>query len=275
MPSLSPEQISFYNENGYVAPIDIFTPEEAAELRAELEALETSHPDAVAGRNRNNVHYVTPLFDRIAHNPKILDAVESLIGPNILVGGTTLFVKEPEQKGFISWHQDARYIGLEPFNWVTAWLALSDVTTENGCMYMWEGSHHAGQRDHVDTYGKDNLLTRGQTVMDVPEDITVPIELRPGQLSLHHPWVVHGSGHNTSKHRRIGFAIQSYIGADVDSVHGKIYVQQARGSDPHKYHEHTPRPTGLMLPHDVDFRDNANEALKQIFYKGAKKIGQY
>ena len=112
-------------------------------------------------------------------------------------------MKEPEQKGFISWHQDARYIGLEPFNWVTAWLALSDVTTENGCMYMWEGSHHAGQRDHVDTYGKDNLLTRGQTVMDVPEDITVPIELRPGQLSLHHPWVVHGSGHNTSKHRRL------------------------------------------------------------------------
>ncbi len=106
MPALSPEQISFYNENGYVAPIDIFTPEEAAELRAELEALEASHPDAVAGRNRNNVHYVTPLFDRIAHNPKILDAVESLIGSNILVGGTTLFVKEPEQKGFISWHQD-------------------------------------------------------------------------------------------------------------------------------------------------------------------------
>ena len=142
-------------------------------------------------------------------------------------------------------------------------------------MYMWEGSHHAGQRDHVDTYGKDNLLTRGQTVMDVPEDITVPIELRPGQLSLHHPWVVHGSGHNTSKHRRIGFAIQSYIGADVNSVHGKIYVQQARGTDTHKHHEHTPRPTGLMQPHDVDFRDNANEALKQIFYKGAKKIGQY
>jgi non-heme Fe2+,alpha-ketoglutarate-dependent halogenase len=161
MPALSLEQISFYNQNGYVAPIDIFTPEEAAELRAELEALEASHPDAVAGRNRNNVHYVTPLFDRIAHNPKILDAVESLIGSNILVGGTTLFVKEPEQKGFISWHQDARYIGLEPFNWVTAWLALSDVKTENGCMYMWEGSHHAGQRDHVDTYGKDNLLTRG------------------------------------------------------------------------------------------------------------------
>jgi non-heme Fe2+,alpha-ketoglutarate-dependent halogenase len=102
MSGLTDDQVAFYNQNGYVAPIDIFTPEEAADLRAELEALEASHPEAVMGRNRNNVHYVTPLFDRIAHNPKILDAVESLIGPNILVGGSTLFVKEPEQKGFIS-----------------------------------------------------------------------------------------------------------------------------------------------------------------------------
>ena len=85
MSALSPEQISFYNENGYVAPIDTFTPEEAAALRAELEALEASHPDAVYGRHPNNVHYVTPPFDRIAPNPKLLDAVESLIGSNILV----------------------------------------------------------------------------------------------------------------------------------------------------------------------------------------------
>ena len=83
-------------------------------MREELERIEAEMPDAVTGPNRNNVHYVLPLFDRIAHHPKILDAVESLIGRNILVAGSTLFIKEPEQKGFISWHQDARYIGLEP-----------------------------------------------------------------------------------------------------------------------------------------------------------------
>jgi len=275
MAQLSDAQRDFYDRNGYIAPIDIFTVDEAAALRVELEALETSHPDSVAIRNRNNVHYVTPLFDRIAHHPKILDAVESLIGSNILVGGTTLFIKEPEQKGFISWHQDARYVGLEPYNWVTAWLALSDVTTQNGCMYMWPGSHHDGPRDHLDTFGEDNLLTRGQTVQNVPEDKTVPVELRPGQLSLHHPWVVHGSGHNLSKDRRIGFAIQSYIGADVDSVLGKIYVQQARGTDTHGYHQHTTRPTALMAPRDVAFRDQANDALKEIFYHGAERVGKY
>ena len=275
MANLTSEQIAFYQDNGYVAPIDIFTEDEALALRQELEALERDHPEAVMGKNRNNVHYVTALFDRIAHHDRILDAVESVIGRNILVAGSTLFVKEPEQKGFISWHQDARYIGLEPYNWVTAWLALSNVTTENGCMYMWPKSHHQGQRDHVDTYGEDNLLTRGQTVMDVPEDDIVPIELKPGQLSLHHPWVVHGSGHNTSSERRIGFAIQSYIGADVDQVLGKIYVQQARGDDPFGYHEHTPRPVGTMSGQDIRFRDQANAALQEIFYHGAEKRGKY
>ena len=275
MSHLTKEQIDLYNRDGFIAPIDIYSREEAAAIRQELEGLEASYPEAVTGRNRNNVHYVTSLFDKIVHNPDILDAVETLIGKDFLVGGTTLFIKEPEQRGFISWHQDARYIGLEPENWVTAWLALSDVTTENGCMYMWPGSHLEGAREHLDTFDEENLLTRGQTVQNVPKNDTIPVALKAGQLSLHHPWVVHGSGHNSSKSRRIGFAIQSYIGTNVDSVHGKIFAQEARGSDTYRYHQHTPRPSSVMAEQDVAFRDKANEALKAIFYRGAKKIGKY
>ena len=275
MSHLTKEQIDLYNRDGFIAPIDIYSREEAAAIRQELEGLEASYPEAVTGRNRNNVHYVTSLFDKIVHNPYILDAVETLIGKDFLVGGTTLFIKEQEQRGFISWHQDARYIGLEPENWVTAWLALSDVTTENGCMYMWPGSHLEGAREHLDTFDEENLLTRGQTVQNVPTNDTIPVALKAGQLSLHHPWVVHGSGHNSSKSRRIGFAIQSYIGTNVDSVYGKIFVQQARGLDTYRYHQHTPRPSSVMAEQDVEFRDKANEALKAIFYRGAKKIGKY
>ncbi len=275
MSYLSNHEQKFYHDNGYIAPIDIFTAEEALSLRNEYENLEKIYPKSMNGKNRNNVHYVTKLFDRIVHNPKILDAVESIIGPNILVGGSTLFVKDPEKKGFISWHQDARYIGLEPYNWVTAWLALSNVTPDNGCMYMWPGSHLDGQRDHIDTFDKDNLLTRGQTVTSIKEDETVPITLQPGQLSLHHPWVVHGSGHNISKERRIGFAIQSYIGANVDSILGKIFVQQARGLDTHQYHEHKCRPISDMHPQNLTDRDEANTALQEIFYSGARQKGNY
>ena len=118
----------------------------------------------------------------------------------------------------------------EPHNWVTAWLAITDVNEENGCMYMLPGSHEQPLVDHDDTYGEDNILTRGQTIHGVDEASTVPVLLKAGQLSLHHPRVIHGSGANGSSRRRIGFAIQSYVGGDVEQVFGDVLVQQARGS---------------------------------------------
>lgn len=275
MTALTTEQTNFYQQNGYLAPIDIFTEDEARALYTTFQQLENNYGDELQGYGRNNAHQVLPLFDQVVHHPHILDVIESLIGPNILVAGTTLFIKEPEQRGFISWHQDARYNGLKPYNWVTAWLALTEVTKENGCMYMWPESHLAGERGHVDTYGEDNLLTRGQTVMDVPEDKIVPIELRPGQLSIHHPWVVHGSGHNTSDKRRVGFAIQSYIGTDVEQHLGKTYVQLARGRDDYDHHFPVPRASGSMVGNEVTMWHTANQELREVLYSDAKKLGKY
>jgi non-heme Fe2+,alpha-ketoglutarate-dependent halogenase len=275
MTALTADETNFYQQNGYLAPIDIFTEDEANALYTTFRNLENDHGDALRGYGRNNVHQVLPLFDQIAHHPRILDIIESLIGPNILVAGTTLFIKEPEQRGFISWHQDARYNGLRPYNWVTAWLALNEVTTENGCMYMWPESHLVGQRDHVDTYGDDNLLTRGQTIMGVPKDKIVPIELRPGQLSVHHPWVVHGSGHNTSKKRRVGLAIQSYIGTEVEQLLGETFVQLARGCDDYNHHFIVPRASGVMVDDEVAMWHGANHALREVLYHEAEKLGRY
>ena len=215
------------------------------------------------------------MFDKIPHNPKILDAVESIIGENILICGTTLFIKDPDQKGFVSFHQDAKYIGLEPHNWVTGWLAVTDTNEENGCMRMLKGSHKEDLKFHNQKFDENNLLTRGQTVENVPIKETTPIILRAGQLSLHHPKIIHGSGPNKTKDRRIGFAIQSYIGTNVNQVLGKIYVQQARGNDIFKYHEHVARPTELMNNIDIKNRKKANEELSKIFYSGSKKIGKY
>lgn len=275
MTALTADQANLYQQNGYLAPIEIFTEDEAGKLYTTFQQLENDHGESLLGYGRNNAHQVLPLFDWIAHHPSILDVIESLIGPNILVAGTTLFVKEPEQRGFISWHQDARYNGLKPYNWVTAWLALTEVTKENGCMYMWPESHLDGQRDHVDTYGEDNLLTRGQTVMDVPKDKIVPIELRPGQLSVHHPWVVHGSGHNTSNKRRVGLAIQSYIGTEVEQLLGETFVQLARGTDDYNHHFWVPRTSGVMVDEEVALWHDANKALRKVLYQGAERLGAY
>ena len=275
MPNLSSEQINQYNNDGYIAPIDVLSKDEATEVKKEIEYIEKKWPDELEGLGRNYAHLISPVLDKVSHNSKILDAVESIIGKDILVCGTTLFIKNPDQKGFVSFHQDAKYIGLEPHNWVTGWVAITDSNEENGCMRMLKGSHKEDLKFHNQKFDENNLLTRGQTVENVPINKTIPVILKAGQLSLHHPQIVHGSGLNKSNDRRIGFAIQSYIGTNVDEVLGKIYVQQARGSDTFKYHQHVKRPTELMNENDIKTRKKANEELSKIFYSGSKKIGKY
>jgi len=275
MTSLTSKQLKDYEDYGFVAPIDVLTLDEANEIKTEIEKIENRWPGALNGLGRNYAHMISPIFDKVCHNSKILDAVESIIGKDILVGGTTLFIKDPDNKGFVSWHQDAKYIGFEPHNWVTAWLAVTDANEENGCMRMWSATHKEKIQEHKDTFNESNLLTRGQTVQNVPLEKTTPNELKAGQLSLHHPMIVHGSTPNRSNSRRIGFVIQSYIGANVEQVIGKVYVQQARGTDIFKYHEHTKRPVELMSKKDVALRVKANEELSKIFYSEAREKGKY
>ena len=275
MSSLTSDQLKQYEEEGYVAPIDVLSKEEANEVKEEIELIEKKWPNELEGLGRNYIHLISPVFDKVCNNTKILDAVESLIGKNILICGTTLFVKNPNEKGFVSFHQDAKYIGLEPYNWVTAWVAITDANEENGCMRMWSGSHKNDLQYHNQKFDENNLLTRGQTVENVPMNETKPVILKAGQISLHHPKVVHGSGLNKSNDRRIGFVIQSYIGTNVDQVLGKMYVQQARGEDTFKYHEHVVRANELMNQQSIQIRKKANEELSKIFYRGAQKIGKY
>ena len=275
MTHLSDQQIKFYNEKGYVAPIDVLSIQEANEIREEIENIEKKWPNAIEGLGRNYVHMISPVFNNVCINNKILDAVESIIGKNILICGTTLFIKNANEKGFVSFHQDAKYIGLEPHNWVTAWIAVTNSNEENGCMRMWPGSHKEDLKNHEQKFDEDNLLTRGQTIANVPIEETDPVVLKAGQMSLHHPTVIHGSGLNRSNDRRIGFVVQSYIGSNVDQVLGKIYVQKARGEDNHKFHEYSNVPKSLMAKDDIKSWNKAKDELSKIFYSGATKKGKY
>jgi len=278
MSNLSKSEINQYNEKGYLAPIDALTKDEANEVKNEIEFIENKWPNELEGLGRNYVHLISPIFDKVVHNSKILDAVESIIGKNILACGTTLFIKDPDEKGFVSFHQDAKYIGLEPYNWVTAWIAVTNSNEENGCMRMWSGTHKTDLKNHTEKfdYDKGNLLTRGQTVENVPLNETEPVILNAGQMSLHHPKIVHGSGVNKSKERRIGFVIQSYIGSNVEQVLGKMYVQKVRGEDSFNYHDHIERPSVTMEQNAVIIKKKANDELSKIFYSGLKnKKGKF
>ena len=274
MTYLSSNQLKQYKDEGFVSPINIFSKEKAKEIRNQIEFIEKELPGELDKSGRYNAHLISPLLDEVTHNSKILDAVESLIGKNILVCGTTLFIKNPNEKGYVSYHQDAKYIGLEPHNWATAWVALTDSNEENGCMKMWPGSH-LDIKNHDEKFNEENLLTRGQTVENVPDNEVKSVELVAGQMSLHHPRIVHGSGVNKSNDRRIGFVIQSYIGTNVKQVLGQNSVQLARGVDEFNHHEIIQRPKSLMNKEDLLIKQRENKYLQDIFYKGSDKKGTY
>ena len=177
-------------------------------------------------------HFFLKWVYRIVSHPRVLDAVESVLGPNILVWNSHWFPKFPRDRAYVSWHQDATYWGLSPANVTTAWIALSASTPENGCLCVLPESHRPPLLPQRETYAPDNMLSRGQKIaVAVDEAQAVDLPLRPGEFSLHHIGVVHGSGPNRSAVDRIGLAVR-YISPDVvQSGSERELVLLVRGQD--------------------------------------------
>ena len=274
MAGLSAEQVDRYERDGYLHPIDVMTEAEAGVLRERFEKAERDHPDALHAEHRNNAHYVFEFLADVASHPAILDAVRPFVGDNILLSTSVLFIKEPTSTGFVSWHQDGRYMGLSPHDFVTAWLAITPSTVETGCMMVIPGSHHDPIRPHVDTFAEDNILTRGQYIDEVDVTAAVPMELRAGQISLHHPRLVHGSAPNVGTDRRIGLALQSYLAPTVRPA-SEDDAMLVAGSDVNGHFRLTPRPVGDCAPEAVEYRAWSNNNMSRILYEGAEKVRRY
>lgn len=272
---LTDAQIEQYREDGFVAPVDVISEDEALAYAARLEDAERRYPGVLSAENRNNAHLVFSFLDEIAHHPVILDAVEDLIGPDFSLWGSVFFIKDPNTQGFVSWHQDATYMGITPHEFVTPWLALSPSNLENGCMSMIPGSHRDPVRPHEDTFGDDNLLTRGQEVPDVDESRRVDLVLRPGQMSLHHARVIHGSQPNRSQRRRIGYALQAYMASGAAQTIGENLWLPVRGRPEHPDLIELQRPRGDMDPAAVAQRERVNRNWAEILYHGASQKRNY
>jgi len=238
--SLSPAQVEQYARDGYVMPLDVFPAAEARAIRADIEALERDYPDGTLPQPLNqyfriNGQVVIPLMARLARTPAILDAVESLLGPDLLVWSCEFFIKEPGTQKVVTWHQDLTYWGMgETDDEVTAWIAFSDVSRKAGCMRFIPGSHQQRIVAHRDTFGADNLLSRGQEIaVEVDEAQAVYDELKPGQMSLHHGRLFHASGPNLSDDRRIGMAIRYIAPGVAPVVAERDYAMLVRGTDRH------------------------------------------
>ena len=273
---LSEAQIKAYQEQGFISAIDVMSEDEALSYAQRLQAAETHYPTDLSGVNRNNGHLCFTFLDELAYHPRVLDAVEDLLGPHFSLWGSVLFIKEPKSSHFVSWHQDATYMGITPRHFVTPWIALTHSDRHTGCMSMIPGSHHKDIQPHQDTYGADNILTRGQEVTNVDASLAVDLILKPGQMSLHHAMTIHGSQPNQSQDkRRIGFALQSFMPAGARQTIGHNNWSPARGNCTQGGHHYLARPKYDMDTHGITARDKSNQNFSDILYHGAKTKRDY
>jgi len=268
---LSTDAVARYQRDGFHFPVPVLTSGEAAGFRRCLEGHEAATGKPLQGNWRHKTHLLFTWADELAHHPKILDAVEDLIGPDILCWTTNFFIKEAANPGFVSWHQDATYWGLEPDDVVTAWVAFTDATPENGYMQFIPGSHKIDQLPHVDTFHKDNLLSRGQEIaVEVDKAKAVGVPLRAGEMSLHHIKLVHGSEPNRTNDRRIGLAIR-YIPTYVRQTKVRDSAMLVRGVDKHHNFDYEPRPRRDL--DEAALAAHADSVARQVkaLYQGTDK----
>src|SRR6266436_4315623 len=154
--SLTEEQIARYREQGYLAPLRVMAEDQALALRAKLETVEAGMGGPLRGDLRHKTHLLLPFLADLVRHPRILDAVEDLLGPDLLCWTSNFFIKEAADPAFVSWHQDSTYWGLSSPDVVTAWVALSESNKANGALEVVPGTHLKDQIPHRDTFSKDN-----------------------------------------------------------------------------------------------------------------------
>ena len=260
-----------YQRDGFAFPYRALPETEATESRYRIEALLES--DSRAGDHaRAFPHLVFPTVDRLAHDDRLIDAVETVLGPDILLWGSGFFLKPPHTGGHVTWHQDLTYWGLDGTDEVAVWLALSPATVENGCMRFVPGSHRDGIRAHTDTFAEDNLLSRGQVLaVDIDEAATVPVTLAPGELSLHHGHLFHASGSNTTDEWRLGLAIQYLAPSMRQVVARKDFAQLLRGVDHYGHFEALPRPRIDFDPDGLAAYERVTAAQNEALFDGSAR----
>ena len=249
---LSEAQIAQYRRDGYLFPFPALSAQELAQCNAGLTRFEEWLGKPVNQgdfRWRSASYVFLPWVDALVRHPRILDAVEDLIGPDILVYTATWFIKEAHSPAFAAWHQDATYFGLTPHEHVTAWVALSEASAEAGCMEVVSSHGAPRQMRHAALRLEHSINGGGQAIVDeIGTDGATMMALPAGSFSLHHTLCRHRSAPNRAAHRRVGIGI-SYIPADcrlTGSV--RMCARLVRGRDTGGNFELIPPPEDELHP---------------------------
>ena len=270
---LTREQVEAFRRNGYHFPIRVMPEAAALDCRARLEAFEARHGLVMKSPYRNKPHVVFKWLNDLMRLPEILDPIEDILGGDLLAWSSSFFIKEAHDPAYISWHQDSTYWGLSHPDVVTAWVALSVSDEPSGVMRVLPGSHLVEQLPHRDTFAPDNLLTRGQEVqVEVDEKQVVDLPLLPGEMSLHHVRIVHGSKANRSDRRRIGVAIR-YIPTYLRQTAGpRDHATLVRGVDRYHHFEYDPVPKSDMSEEALAAHRLISAEAEKILYRGTDKV---
>ena len=203
--TLSSQQLARYDRDGVVFPVKVLSDDETAFFRGALESVINRCGSL---KRLDSLHLFFDWANRLVTHDALLNCVQALLGDDILVYGTLVFYKPPHDSSYASWHQDSVYSGLHLTPSVSAWVALTPSHPANGCMRVIPGSHKAGLLNHTNLQDESNLLRRGEQLTTVDESRAVDVVLRPGEMSLHHSTIIHGSNPNTSGEPRIGFIVR-------------------------------------------------------------------
>jgi non-haem Fe2+, alpha-ketoglutarate-dependent halogenase len=268
---LTPAQVAQYERDGYLFPIDVLDQAEVQALGEHLGRFRQRIGGKIAGRHNQKPHLLMPWANELVRNPRILDAVQEVLGPNLFCWASQFFVKDAGDPGYVSWHQDGNYWGLSSPEVVTAWVALTPSTIESGCMNVVPGTQNQ-RAEHVDTFAENNLLSRGQEIaVSVDPGAVVPIELAPGQMSLHHLMIFHGSEPNRATHPRVGYAIR-YMPTHVRQTMGdRDSALLVRGVDTMGHFEHETDPAAEFDSAAVAQHKKVIDRQLAILYAGASQ----
>jgi len=267
--ALPSSQIEAFREAGAIWPVDAVGRERAADLLRRFEDLQDREGGALSPSTAKKPHLLLPWLADLVRDPAVVEPVADLLGPDLLCWSATFFAKKPRNDGFVSWHQDSTYWGLSSPDVVTAWVAFTPSTTESGCMRVIPGTHTLDQAPHSETFAADNMLSRGQEIaVDVDESLARDVILAPGQMSLHHVRLVHGSAPNRADHPRIGFAIR-YIPTHVRQLGGaRDSATLVRGTDRFGHFEPEPPPRAAFDAEAVAFHAHVVAQQERIVLAG-------
>jgi len=262
-----------YSRDGFVFPYDVVSVDEAEAIRADLEAgeVELAESPAELALLRSYPDQLLPSFAGLVRHPRLIAAASELLGPDLMVWSSGLFIKEANTPSYVSWHQDLTYWGLDDAQEVTAWVALSPSNLQSGCMRFVPGTHKRNLVEHRDSFADNNLLSRGQEIaVDVTEANAVDVILETGQCSIHHGHLFHASGPNATDDRRIGAAIR-FINPSMKQRSGdRSLVAHVSGEDRFG-HFKVAEPPAERLSEASFERCRADAKIKRrVLYEGAE-----